>query len=263
MWDASSSKKNPSYSQQQRHWSAPLLFAHILRWVFSATLAIDHAQVALLLYGQLFNGVLIYTHWNIGSTFVHRWIRNWIVVKVTFSKTVRGNEEWQIESVINEPAQDKTYNKNCVTSKDSDQLVHPHSMARGLVYSSLDRLETVEGTCDQLRLVRLCWCAGWFESSLVAQVLLYVLSCTGSNDKNARKWLLCNDNTDKSAHLCSLVWIFIKCLKNHYVQHNISTNRENSYQTIDAQADLGQHSLFTWHKCQFLAKECAQYWLTA
>ena len=88
-------------------WSAPLLFAHTLRWVFSATLAIDQAQVALLLYGQLFNGVLIYTHWNIGSTFVRRWTRNWIVVKVTFSKTMRGNVEWQIESVI------KNLNANC------------------------------------------------------------------------------------------------------------------------------------------------------
>ena len=117
MWDFSSSKKKrATYSEQQRRrsacanaqislrecadWSAPLLFAHILRWVFSATLAINQAQVALLLYGQLFNGVLIHTHWNIGSTFVRRWIRNWIVVKVTLSKTVRGNEEWQIESVI-------------------------------------------------------------------------------------------------------------------------------------------------------------------
>ena len=41
---------------------APLLFAHILRRVFSATLTIDQAQVALHLYGQLFNGVLKYTH---------------------------------------------------------------------------------------------------------------------------------------------------------------------------------------------------------
>ena len=89
----------PSYSEQQRRWSA-CAFAHILRRVFSATLAIDQAQVALLLYGQLFNGVLIDTHWNIRSTFVRGWIRNWIVVKVTFSKTMRANEEWQIESVI-------------------------------------------------------------------------------------------------------------------------------------------------------------------
>ena len=108
MWDASSSKKNELQRttkalislRGRAGRSAPLLFAHILRWVFSPTLAIDHAQVALLLYGQLFNGVLIYTHWNIGSTFVRGWIRNWIVVKVTFSKTVRCNEEWQIESVI-------------------------------------------------------------------------------------------------------------------------------------------------------------------
>ena len=44
-------------------------------------------------------------YWNIGSTFVRGWIRNWLAVKVTFSKTVRGNEEWQIESVINQICQ--------------------------------------------------------------------------------------------------------------------------------------------------------------
>ena len=110
MWDSSSSKNNELQRttkalislRVRAGWSAPLLFAHILRWVFSATPAIDQAQVALLLYGQLFNGVLIYTHWNIVSTFVRGWIRNWIVVKVTLSKTVRGNEEWQLESVIND-----------------------------------------------------------------------------------------------------------------------------------------------------------------
>ena len=32
-----------------------------------------------------------------------------------------------------------------VTSKDSDQPVHPPSMARVLVYPSLDSLEAVEG----------------------------------------------------------------------------------------------------------------------
>ena len=42
--------------------SAPLLFAHILRRVFSEILAIDQAQVALLLYGELFNGVLFNIH---------------------------------------------------------------------------------------------------------------------------------------------------------------------------------------------------------
>ena len=47
---------------------------------------------------------------------------------------------------------DKTYNKTCAISKDLDQPVHPPSMARALVYSSLDSLEAVEGTCDQRRL---------------------------------------------------------------------------------------------------------------
>ena len=49
----------------------------------------------------------------------------------------------------NEPAHDKTYNKTCVISKDSDLPVHPPSMARSLVYPSLDNLEAVEGTCNQ------------------------------------------------------------------------------------------------------------------
>ena len=56
---------------------------------------------------------------------------------------------------INEPAHDKTYNKTCVTNKGSDQPVHLHSMARALVYSSLNILEAVEGTCDQRKMIRL------------------------------------------------------------------------------------------------------------
>ena len=52
----------------------------------------------------------------------------------------------------NEPANDKTYNKTCVTSKDSDQPVHSPSMARVLFYPSLDSLNAEEGTCDQGRL---------------------------------------------------------------------------------------------------------------
>ena len=48
-----------------------------------------------------------------------------------------------------EQAYDTTYNKTCVTSKDSAQHVHPPSMAMVLVYLSLDSLDAVEGTCDQ------------------------------------------------------------------------------------------------------------------
>ena len=57
---------------------------------------------------------------------------------------------------INEPAQDKTYNKICATSKDSDQPVHQPSMARILIYPYLDSLVAVEGTCKQGRLLSDC-----------------------------------------------------------------------------------------------------------
>ena len=45
--------------------------------------------------------------------------------------------------------------KICVTSKDSDQPVHPYSVAIDLVSPSLDSLEPVEGTHDQRGLIRL------------------------------------------------------------------------------------------------------------
>ena len=65
--------------------------------------------------------------------------------------TFRGAEE--IRRQIFEPAHDKTYNKTCVTRKDSVQLIHPSSMAKVIVFfSSSDNLEFVEGTCDQRRL---------------------------------------------------------------------------------------------------------------
>ena len=51
-----------------------------------------------------------------------------------------------------EPAHDKTYSKNWVTSKDSDQSVHPPSMAGVIFHPSSDNPESVQGTCDQRRL---------------------------------------------------------------------------------------------------------------
>ena len=53
---------------------------------------------------------------------------------------------------INEPVHDKNYNNTRVTVKDSDQLVHPSSMARVLVYPSLDSPMAVEGTSYKRRL---------------------------------------------------------------------------------------------------------------
>ena len=55
-------------------------------------------------------------------------------------------------SFLYEPANYTTYDKTCMTIKDSDQPVHRPCMARFLVHPSLDRSEAVEGTCDQRRL---------------------------------------------------------------------------------------------------------------
>ena len=80
---------------------------------------------------------------------------------------------------------DKTYNKTCVTSKDSDQSVHIHSKAWVLVYPSLDRPDVIEGTYDQRRLWSDCADAQadlnlrWSHKSYSWLVLL----CAGSNDK--------------------------------------------------------------------------------
>ena len=49
-----------------------------------------------------------------------------------------------MQQPIYESAHNKTYNKALVTSKDSDQPVHPPSMARVLLYPSLDNLKAVE-----------------------------------------------------------------------------------------------------------------------
>ena len=57
-----------------------------------------------------------------------------------------------MKTPLYEPAHDKTYNKTCVTSKHSDKPVHLLSIARVLVYSSLNSLGAIEGTCDQRRL---------------------------------------------------------------------------------------------------------------
>ena len=48
--------------------------------------------------------------------------------------------------LIFEPAQDKTYSKTSVISKDPDQPLHLPSIARLLMYPSLDSPEAVEGT---------------------------------------------------------------------------------------------------------------------
>ena len=98
-------KKKTSYSEQQRRWSRMrrLICAFVVRTYIKAGFLSDSRHrsstscTTFVWTALQWRTNIIYTHWNIVSTFVRGWIRNWIVVKVTFSKTVRGNEEWQIE----------------------------------------------------------------------------------------------------------------------------------------------------------------------
>ena len=57
-----------------------------------------------------------------------------------------------VTSFIFKPAHDKTSNKTCGNSKDSDQPVHLPNMATVVVYPSLDGSEAFKGTYDQQRL---------------------------------------------------------------------------------------------------------------
>ena len=90
--------------------------------------------------------------------------------------------------IIIEAAHDKTiktYNKTWVTNKDSDQPVFEFSMARVLVYLSLDSTEAVEGTCisndsDQTaRMSMMIWVfAG--RTSLRMSRLIWIFACRTS-----------------------------------------------------------------------------------
>ena len=70
-----------------------------------------------------------------------------------------------------QPAHDKTYNKTCVTGKDSDQPVHPPSMARVLIYPTLESPETTDGTCNQRSLISLRWSHCRFCHKLAQSVI--------------------------------------------------------------------------------------------
>ena len=71
----------------------------------------------------------------------------------TSGKTVlRDCDLFRVTLIIFEPAHYKTYDKTCVTSKDSDQTIHPSRTARAFVYPCFDSLGAIEGTRDQRRL---------------------------------------------------------------------------------------------------------------
>ena len=75
-----------------------------------------------------------------------------VVIRRAFARRFSCVRLYSCVSKSNEQAHNKTYNKTCVTSNDSDQPMHPLGMARVLVHPSLDSHEAVKSTCDQRRL---------------------------------------------------------------------------------------------------------------
>ena len=84
-------------------------------------------------------------------------IVRWNMICLCWGLTAQEKESWTSEmescrvrlyyDFIYEPGHDKTYDKICVTSKESDHSVHPPSMARVPVYPSLDSLEVFFWLC--------------------------------------------------------------------------------------------------------------------
>ena len=78
----------------------------------------------------------------------------------------------------------------CAPSEDSDQPGHPSNLIRIFTVHFMDSQGPKASSCGQRRLIRLGGCACWSESSLGAQVILFVLSCSGSYEpRHEKTWL--------------------------------------------------------------------------
>ena len=82
----------------------------------------------------------------------------------------------------NEPENDKINKITCVHSEDSDQPRHPSSLISRRCPPEKNIGHFATHWEHSKELIRLGGCPNWSESSLGAQVILLVLSCSGSND---------------------------------------------------------------------------------
>ena len=97
---------------------------------------------------------------------------------------------------------------------DSDQSVHPPSIARVLVLPALDSPEVIKGTCDQQRLIRLRECAGWSESLQVARLIVCFVLCWliyhywDTTWQNQQSNCAPSESSDQSGHPPNLISVF-------------------------------------------------------
>ena len=106
--------------------------------------------------------------------------------KPKLSKQSQGQTEQQTNN-NNEPEHDKTNKMTCAPSQDSDQPGHPPSLIRVFTVHSKGSQGPNASSCGQQRLWS-DWADAQADQSLLGtQVILLVLSCTGSNDKGQQQ----------------------------------------------------------------------------
>ena len=76
---------------------------------------------------------------------------------------------------------EKTYLPTCAPNGESDHHMRLQSLIRILTGPMLDSQGCKVSSCRQLKLIKLCRCAGWFESYLCTHVHRYVFFILGSN----------------------------------------------------------------------------------
>ena len=77
-------------------------------------------------------------------------------------------------------ARQNQQNYICTQLRLRSACAQQHGLIRVFAVQSVGRLCPIFSSYKQLRLIRLGRCPGWFESSLGAQVILFVLSCSSS-----------------------------------------------------------------------------------
>ena len=127
--------------------------------------------------------------------------------------------------IIYGPAHDKTYNKTCVTSKYSDQPVHPPCLARVLIHPPVESPWALEGTWDQQRLwlncmdvqvdISLCWSHKSYCRFCCVLALIYLFTILLLKSEQivlAIWWAVVEWQTLQILiRGCILIWMFAVC----------------------------------------------------
>ena len=121
---------------------------------------------------DFFSSLLLYFLSDLGLQFLKYHIKHSHLLYMFFIYLFIFTLQWRIhgsvcDAFINEPAHDKTYDKPCATSEDSDQPAHPRSLIRVFAYrmcllkppgyTKRDKREPLPYWMDVQADLRICW----------------------------------------------------------------------------------------------------------